>query len=113
MRIDHYSFGKLVAQGIAYGADLILTPDGVEASWWRKEGHRLCLEDLQAALAARPEVLVIGTGESGMMAVPAELRRQLADLGLEVHAATTAEAVRIYNELAPGRRTAAALHLTC
>jgi len=112
--VESYSFGEIIIDGSRYTSDVIIRPDGVLANWWRKEGHNLCLEDLEKALEAKPEVLVIGTGYSGLMRVPDALRRELEARGIEVIVKTTREAWRIYNELAGrGRRVVAAFHLTC
>jgi hypothetical protein len=113
MRITEYSFGRITVDGRDYDADVIIYPDRVDGSWWRREGHRLEIEDLAGVLAARPEVVVLGTGHDGMMDVPEGTLARLRALGLEVHSARTAEAVRIFNELEPRRRVVAALHLTC
>ena len=111
--IDSYSFGSITVNGKRYTSDLIIYPDRVESSWWRKEGHDLCMEDLQDVLRYRPEVLVIGKGKPGLMAVGADLVEQLAQRGIEVHTAPTAKAVKLYNRLSPERKIVAALHLTC
>jgi hypothetical protein len=111
--IDSYSFGSITVNGKRYTSDLIIYPDRVESSWWRKEGHDLCMEDLQDVLRYRPEVLVIGKGKPGLMAVGEDLVEQLAQRGIEVHAAPTAKAVKLYNRLSPERKVVAALHLTC
>jgi hypothetical protein len=111
--IDRYAFGRITVDGKDYRADLILLPDRVLDSWWRKEGHNLCLEDLDEALAAKPEVLVIGQGHPGLMQVSQALVEELKRRGIEVLAEPTVKAVRSYNELEGKRRVVAALHLTC
>ena len=112
--IDSYSFGEIKVDGVRYTRDLIILPSGVKPNWWRREGHRLCIEDLEEVLEERPEVLVIGTGYSGLMRVPEELIRRLREMGIEVVAQRTGEAWKTYNRLlGEGRRVAAALHLTC
>ena len=111
--IDSYSFGSIMVNGRRYTADVIIYPDRVDSSWWRREGHNLCMEDLQDVLRYRPEVLVIGKGKPGLMAVGADLVEQLAQRGIEVHTAPTAKAVKLYNRLSPERKIVAALHLTC
>jgi len=111
--IDSYSFGSITVNGRRYTSDLIIYPDRVESSWWRKEGHNLCMEDLQDVLHYRPEVLVIGKGKPGLMAVREDLIEQLAQRGIEVHTAPTARAVKLYNRLSPDKKVVAALHLTC
>jgi hypothetical protein len=111
--IDSYSFGSITVNGRRYTADVIIYPERVNSSWWRREGHNLCMEDLQEVLRYQPEVLVIGQGKPGLMAVGADLIDQLNQRGIEVHAAATAKAVKLYNQLSPGKKVVAALHLTC
>ncbi|HIE53378.1 MAG TPA: hypothetical protein EYP85_16620 [Armatimonadetes bacterium] len=111
--IESYSFGSIAIDGRRYTADVIVYPDRVDASWWRKEGHRLDPADLQEALAAQPEVLVVGTGCYGCMKVPPETAEFVRQQGVELIAARTSEAVQKYNALASSKRVVAALHLTC
>jgi len=47
MKIDQYAFGKIVIDGKTYTSDVIIYPEKVDASWWRKEGHRLQPADLE------------------------------------------------------------------
>jgi hypothetical protein len=113
VRITHYSFGRITVDGRTYTSDVIIYPGRVDSSWWRKEGHRLQPADLQGVVEARPGVLVIGTGHSGVMEVPEETVEFLKSKGIEVRAAPTAEAVRIFNGLSGKKAAVAALHLTC
>lgn len=113
MKIDSYSFGRLVVEGRTYTSDVILYPDRIDASWWRKEGHRLRAEDLAEVVAARPDLLIIGTGYSGVMMVPRETREFLASKGIDVRVAQTRAAVEAFNELQGKMTVIAALHLTC
>jgi len=111
--IDSYSFGSITVNGSHYTSDVIIYPDRVDSSWWRKKGHNLCLEDLQEVLQYQPEVLVIGKGKPGLMAVGADLIEQMAQRGIEAHALPTSKAVKLYNRLSSERKVVAALHLTC
>lgn len=113
MHIDSYEFGSIVIDGRTYRDDLLIWPGHIKHDWWRSEGHLLQLPDLAEALAAAPQVLVVGTGESGRMQVDPELVAYLKDKGIELVARPTREACRSINELAGKRRLAAALHLTC
>ena len=74
-------------------------------------GHRLALEDLDVALAAEPEVLVIGTGASGRMAVPDAVADAVRRRGVELIAQSTAEAVDTFQRMQEHRRTATGFHL--
>jgi hypothetical protein len=111
--IMDYRFGRMVVDGEQHTRDLILLPDRVVANWWRKDGHRVDVEDLQQVLDAAPEVLVVGTGAHGLMQVSQETRRTVEAAGIELRAARTGEAWQMYNDCRERRRTAGAFHLTC
>ncbi|MBC7232351.1 MAG: ribonuclease H-like domain-containing protein [Chloroflexi bacterium] len=111
--IESYSFGRITIDGKTYTADVLILPDGVRPGWWRKEGHKLHQEDLTEVIEARPQVLVIGTGNVGLMQVPQEVLDYLATHGIRAEVERTAAACKRYNELAQSERVAAALHLTC
>ncbi len=112
--IDSYRFGRIVVDGVEYTRDLIILPERVEGGWWREEGHRLGLGDLGEALAAEPEVLVVGKGYLGRMRVGEDVERALSERGIAFRAEKTGRACEVYNELVrEGKRAVAALHLTC
>ena len=81
MHIDSYEFGSIVIDGRTYRTDLLIWPGQIKPDWWRIEGHLLQLPDVAEALAAEPQVLVVGTGESGNMQIDGELVAYLKDKG--------------------------------
>jgi len=112
--IEDYGFGRMTIDGVTYTADVLLYPDHVDASWWRLEGHRLQPEDLKDVFAAEPEVLVVGQGTPGLMRVPGATREAVAERGIVLVVAHTAEACVRYNEfLSQGKSVVGAFHLTC
>jgi len=112
--IESYRFGKIVINGKSYSSDVIIIGDYVKANWWRKEGHRLHIEDLEEVTSRGVEVLVVGTGYFGLMKVPEDVKRFLAEKGIEVIVQKTADACKTFNKLkGSGKNVAAALHLTC
>lgn len=114
MKINSYSFGKIVVDGTEYTADLIILPDRVYSSWWRKEGHSLCMEDLVEIFKDKIEIIVVGTGAYGRMKVPDEVIRELKQKGIETYIAETEKAVALFNKLTEeGKKVAGAFHLTC
>jgi hypothetical protein len=113
MKIEYYSFGKITIEGKTYTSDVIIYPEKVNASWWRKEGHNLQVVDLTDVINANPQILVIGTGATGLMRVPKETISHLQSKGIEVHVARTGEAVEIFNKLQKDKIVIAAFHLTC
>jgi hypothetical protein len=111
--IDSYRFGQIVIDGQTFTFDVIIYPDHIEANWWRKEGHKLQVEDIQNILKAKPDIVVVGTGAAGQMRVMPEAAKLLEDAGIKLIARQTGEAWKLYNELAQSAKVAAALHLTC
>ncbi len=114
MKIEYYSFGNIIINGERYTSDVIIYPNKIDSSWWRKEGHKLQIVDLNEVIKAKPEILVVGTGYSGVMAVPKETISYLESQGIKVYVDRTSKAVELFNDLQnTGKKVIAALHLTC
>lgn len=113
MQITDYSFGNLSVEDKTFTSDVIIYPDRVRGHWWRKEGHRLDIADLQEVVDIQPRVLIVGTGYYGRMQVPDETCRRIADRGIEMTVASTPEAVELFNMMCASADVVAALHLTC
>ena len=113
MKIEHYSFGRIIIDGKTYTSDVIIYPGKVDASWWRKQGHNLEVADLKDVISAKPQVLVVGTGATGFMKVPKETLLHLESKGIEVHVERTDKAAELFNQLQKDKIVIAALHLTC
>ncbi len=115
MKIREYNFGKIVIDEKTYTRDLILTRDNIHPNWWRREGHRLHLEDIIEVLEReKPEVLIVGKGYYGYMEVTSEVKEYLETRGVELIEGPTGEVWRKYNELVDkGVKVVAAFHLTC
>jgi hypothetical protein len=112
--IDDYMFGCMVIGGKTYYSDLLVFPDGtVQCPWWREESHRLSAADLVTVLDVQPEILIAGTGSSGMMQPDGDLQASLARRAIELVALPTDEAVGIFNDLVGRRKVCACFHLTC
>ncbi len=112
--ITHYSFGKVIIDKKEYTADLIVFPDSISPSWWRKEGHGLCLEDLSEVLKKDIKYLVVGTGAYGRMKVSESLIAELKAKGIETYVMETDKAISLFNQfLGEGKKVAGAFHLTC
>lgn len=114
LTLAEYGFGHISVGESLYLRDLIVFEDEVHSPWVRQEGHFLAIGDLQWALKRRPDVIIIGTGSFGRLAVPKALIDGLSAKGISVLALRTADAVMVYNQRAKAEeRVAACLHLTC
>ena len=111
--IDSYRFGEIVIDGQCYTSDVIIYPQRVDSSWWRKEGPRLHKDDLKNIVENEPEILVVGTGESGVMNIPRETVEYLQENEIKLIAERTDQACQTFNRLSESKKVIAALHLTC
>ena len=122
--IDSYEFGAIVINGRRYTSDVIVFPERVIDDWWRKEGHRLRVEDLEEILEhkPKPEVLVVGTGYYGLVKVSPEVENTLKSHGIELVAQPTRKACQTFNKLlkrnllvskSSRKVIVGAFHLTC
>ncbi len=111
--IDSYDFGEVVIDGKKFTSDVIIYPERVKDDWWRKEGHQLCAEDLEDVLDQKPDIIVVGIGNPGMMRVLPETEKLIKSRGIRLFVQPTKEACQTYNQLSSSRRVIALLHLTC
>lgn len=112
--IDRCEFGSVVIDGKRYTSDLIIYPGGhVVDSWRRKAGHRLSSDDIDGLIKSRPEVIIAGTGVSGLMKPEKELEKLLDQKGIEFLPAPNDKAAGLYNRLSSKKRVGACFHLTC
>jgi len=78
-----------------------------------KTGHKLRVEDIAEVMTENPEVLVVGTGASGLMKVLPEVEQAAQARGIKLIVETTDKACNTYNQLCQSQSVVAALHLTC
>ena len=111
--INSYSFGTITIDNNKYTKDLIIFPEKINPNWRRKTGHLLSEDDITEILDYKPEVLIIGTGASGLMKVDDRVKDKLKSLGIEFIIKKTSEAVAEYNRIYKDKKVVCALHLTC
>ena len=112
--IDSYDFGKIVIDGKEYREDVIIWPDHVDCPWWREEGHNLALKDISEVIKAKPEVLIVGTGYSGLVKVSEKVKENIEAQGIKVVTEHSKKACELYNKLTfAKKKVMACLHLTC
>jgi hypothetical protein len=111
--IDSYNFGQVIVNGKRYTSDIIIFPDRVKDNWRRKMAHQLCLGDIAEVMTESPEVLVVGTGASGLMKVLPEVKQSIDAQGIKLIVEATGKACPTYNQFCHSQKVIAALHLTC
>ncbi|MGB2981095.1 MAG: MTH938/NDUFAF3 family protein, partial [Candidatus Zixiibacteriota bacterium] len=75
--------------------------------------HRLCTDDLGDVLGKKPDVVVVGTGNPGLMRVLPETEKLIESKGIKLIVQPPREACRTYNQLTSSQKVIALLHLTC
>ena len=96
--IDSYQFGQIVVNGKRYNSDIIIFPHRIWDNWLRKTGHQLSLADIAEVLAENPDVLIVGTGASGMVKVLPEVQQIARAQGIRLIAEPTNRACNTYNQ---------------
>ncbi len=112
-KIDSYHFGQIVINGRKYSSDVIIFPDRVQDAWHRSSSHQLILKDIAEVMAENPEVLIVGTGVSGLVTVLPGVKQEIAAQGIKLIVEPTGEACKTYNRLSHSQKVVAALHLAC
>ena len=105
--IQAYSAGRFKISGEYFDSAVIVTPFAVQI-WNDASLEKLSPENFQH-LAGEVDVLLIGSGKTGMLMLPAQ-RAAFKDAGFSIDVMDTGAACRTFNVLtAEGRRVAAAL----
>jgi len=113
MKVEYYGFGMIKLEEKEFKHDVIVYGNFVK-KWWRKEGHRVQLDDITDILNLKPEVVVFGTGYYGAVKIDRNVIEKLREEGIEVICEESKKAVEIYNRLLKeGKKVALAIHLTC
>ena len=76
-------------------------------------GHKIGDWEIQQLCEGRPQVILVGNGQDGVLEVDERLYAAAEKAGAEVIVRVTPDAIRKYNELAPTRRINALIHTTC
>ncbi len=113
------SFGSVTIDGQKYGDILVIEGeienrerDNLERIFGTS--HLIAPFEVSKLLSGKPDVIIIGKGQSGALQVQEEVKKKLAKGSRELIILETPQAIRKYNELAKqGRKINALIHVTC
>lgn len=112
--IEEFTFGSIKINGEIYEEDIMVDWEDEVKDWRRKESHLIDVNAVQKALMKFPEVIVIGTGESGVAQVLDDTKKEIEKRGVELIIEETPRAVGIFNDLEDQDKQVIGLfHLTC
>jgi len=117
-KVTDYGFGSISVGSETYEHDIYIRVSGKvrkrkksQAKKRYGNSHTIGPEELEKACRGGPEVLFVGTGQSGLVSMTEEARRFLRLRSIEVLDVPTPEAAEAYNKCE--QRKAALFHLTC
>lgn len=114
MKIEHFSFGSMIVDGVTYTNDIKIIQGKVIPNWWRKSGHQVNIDDIQDIMDAKPNILVLGKGKPGMMKSTPSLCEFLKKNDMDLIEEKTSKAIKTFNRLfKQGKNVCAGFHLTC
>ncbi len=111
--INEYKFGEMVVNHRRFTSDIAIMPNGRVTVWRRINGHEVVPDDITHLLRSGPDILIIGTGENGLMKVSDEVKALARTRGIELIIETTGMTVDIYNDVHESAQVLGAFHLTC
>ncbi|MFN4133486.1 MAG: Mth938-like domain-containing protein [Candidatus Hadarchaeales archaeon] len=110
--INGTSFGSITVNGRSYTHDVWLLASGELRR--RDRNHEFILDEFLMLLEGGPEVVVVGTGQTGCVRIEEDVKEEAGRRGVELLWDKTPKALGLYNEaVKKGRRVAGAFHVTC
>lgn len=112
IEINSVKFGEITIDKKIYYSDMIVWWDGkIE---YREKSHEFGMDDFLSLLKSKPEIIVIGTGMSGVCRIPEEVEQTASDKGVEIFKELSPKAAEMFNAfVADRKRAVAVLHSTC
>lgn len=119
--IGEYHFGSITIDGKTYEYDVEVRWTGEVLKWWRGESHVIDIDDVKRAIDQNPELIIIGTGESGLAKVTERTKEEILSKGIGLIVDKTEEAIKTFNiqkeesteEEGVQKKVIGLFHLTC
>ncbi len=111
--IEDFRFGVINISGKRYSSDVKIIGNRVISPWWRSQGHKVFLEDVED-IVEDIDVLILGQGDPGMMKSDPSLKIYLKNKGIKLIEIPTKEAIIEFNSHVKKQiKVGAGFHLTC
>jgi hypothetical protein len=112
VKIDFTKFGEISIDGKIYYSDMLVCWDGTVE--FRAKKHIFDMDDFAALLKRKPDIIVIGTGQTGVVKVSDEVVQIAEDKKIKLYVDPSPKAVDVFNGLvAQGKKAIALIHTTC
>ena len=111
--IENFTFGSFMIDGSEYRYDIKIKGEEI-IPWQYIKHHTVLADDIRELVEEKPELLVIGTGASGLVRVDDEAISFAESQGIKCIIKPTGEACEEYNNaLKENKKVCAILHSTC
>ncbi len=117
--INSTEFGSITIDGKKYDQVLIIDGKVSEREYSKlkdihKTSHQVGEWELKQLLEGKPEAIVIGTGQDGVLKVDENTKRVIKENNIEIFIEKTPDAIITYNTLIKdGGKVNALIHTTC
>ena len=117
-KINSFNFGFIVVDGRQHVPDALILPDSTvrerQPGRGRLGSHSITGSEIENLYKTQPDVIVVGTGMSGLARLSEEAEAFLAQAGVNPVLLPSSQAVEKFNQLVgEGKRVAALIHITC
>jgi hypothetical protein len=112
VKINSTSFGEVKINGKTYYSDMTVWWDGkIE---FREKSHVFDHNEFFRIARRKPEIIVIGTGQSGIVKVPDEVKQLAEEKKITIYEETSPKAIEIFNAfVSEKKRVVCVVHTTC
>ena len=107
------SFGKVKYNDVVYENDIWIDIKGKPHQRDVADHHVLTGAELKKYLKKGVVAIVFGNGQNGVATLDESAMKIIEKRRLELHKYETPQAIRVYDEISPTRKTIAIIHVTC
>lgn len=126
--INKYVFGLIVIDEQQYNYDVEVYSASLNSGvknkvlkWERETSHLIKPEDVERAVRQKPDIIIIGTGESGVACISIEAQEYILKQDIKLVIDKTEQAVKTFNiidqdsleEEGEKKKVVGLFHLTC
>ena len=112
VKINSTKFGEITINGKPHDSDMTVYWNGKMS--YRTKEHTIELGEFIKVLKAGPEIVIIGTGEVGVVKLTQEVVQWAEDKKVTIYTEKTPKAAEIFNAFAEqGKKVVGIFHVTC
>ena len=112
VKINGTKFGEITINGKPYDSDMTVYWNGKME--YRAKEHIIELGEFIRVLRYGPEIVVVGTGDEGIVKIAPEVAQWAQEKGVTLYAEKSAKAVELFNAFSEqGKKVVGIFHVTC